>query len=622
MSALHTSNPRWLGWAIALFLAAPAARAASGDQALAPGAVSKSPRDGLAYVLVPPGTFEMGCVPGDDCGDDRQDEKPRHAVQLTRGFWLGRTEVTVEAFRKFVAETGRLTTAEMDGWSPFFDGRRLVTQPGLNWRAPGFEQGPQEPVVDVGWYDAEAFCRWAGGRLPTEAEWEYAARAGVGGRKYVWGDDPAPLLAGAKQANVADEATKRVYARWTIVPSYDDGYTYTAPAGTFAANGFGLHDMEGNVAEWCSDWHDERYYASFTPASTDSPGAEPARDPRGPPTGEQRVVRGGSWVDDTSFLRVSRRYFDTPATHNGFIGFRCARDAPPDAPAGPPPRPPRGTRPPAAGAYVQVPPGAFEMGCVAGDRECQDDEKPSRRVELTRGFWVGRTEVTVAAFREFVLATGYRTDAEADGWSRVFDGRSLVKEEGASWLAPGFAQGPEHPVVHVSWYDARAYCAWAGGRLPTEAEFEYASRAGRAAAQYPWGAAPEPVVGGARQANVADDALKRRHANLTVVPGYDDGHAFTAPAGTFPPNGFGLHDVAGNVAEWCLDSYDPKYYSLSIDRDPPGAPFGLQRVIRGGSWLDDASNLRASYRVRDSPGYHDALVGFRCVRDAPPPVAP
>jgi formylglycine-generating enzyme required for sulfatase activity len=257
------------------------------------------------------------------------------------------------------------------------------------------------------------------------------------------------------------------------------------------------------------------------------------------------------------------------------------------------------------------------MGCVAGDRECQDDEKPSRRVELTQGFWAGRTEVTVAAFREFVRATGYRTNAESDGWSRVFDGRTLVKKEGATWQAPGSEQGSDHPVTHVSWYDAWAYCAWAGGRLLNEAEWEYVARGGRAPAKYLWGDTPEPLVGGAKQANVADESLKRRHPNARIVSGYDDGYAYTAPAGTFPPNGFGLHDTAGNVAEWCLDSYDPKYYALSINRNPPGPPFGLERMIRGGSWLDDLSNLRASYRVRDAPMYHDSLVGFRCARDAP-----
>jgi formylglycine-generating enzyme len=588
----------------------------------APGPVATSPQDGLAYVLVPPGVFEMGCVPGDDCGDERRDEKPRHAVRITRGFWMGRTEVTVEAFSRFVAETGRRTTAEMDGWSPFFDGKRLVTQPGLSFRNPGFAQEPAHPVVDVSWYDAEAFCGWAGGRLPTEAEWEHAARAGVPGRRYVWGDEPAPTVGGVKQANVADEATKRAYPRWTIVSWYDDGHTHTAPGGSFAANEFGLHDMEGNAAEWCADWHDDRYYASLSGPDPRSAAAEPAPDPRGPSVGDQRVVRGGSWVDDTSFLRVSRRYFDSPATHNAFIGFRCVRDTPPGTKPPAAPTPPRAVRPPVGTAYAFVPPGAFEMGCAAADRECLDDEKPSRSVELTRGFWASRTEVTVAAFRDFVAATSHRTGAESDGWSRVFDGRRLVRKEGASWLAPGFEQGTDHPVVHVSWYDAWSYCAWAGGRLLTEAEFEYVARGRRPAAKYPWGAEPRPAVEGEKQANVADEALKRRHPSLSVVAGYDDGHAYTAPAGTFPPNGAGLHDMAGNVAEWCLDSYDAKYYTLSFDRDPPGPPFGLQRMIRGGSWLDDAPNLRASYRVRDAPAYHDALVGFRCARDAQPPAAP
>ncbi|MBN2371981.1 MAG: formylglycine-generating enzyme family protein [Vicinamibacteria bacterium] len=104
--------------------------------------------------------------------------------------------------------------------------------------------------------------------------------------------------------------------------------------------------------------------------------------------------------------------------------------------------------------HVYVPPGTFTMGCVAGDGECQEDEKPSRRVKLTEGFWIGRTEVTVDAFRKFVAAKGYRTTAESDGWSRFFDGRRLEKKEGVNWMTPGFDQGPKHPVVHMSWYDA------------------------------------------------------------------------------------------------------------------------------------------------------------------------
>jgi sulfatase modifying factor 1 len=598
--------------AVLLGLVGATVPARAGDVA---GSVASSARDGLGYVLLPPGEFQLGCVPGDDCeAEDRRDESPRHRVRLTRGVWMGRTEVTVEAFGRFVEATGRRTTAELDGWSVFFDGRKPVRRSGIDWRSPGFEQGPRHPAVVVSWYDAQAYCSWAGGRLPTEAEWEYAARGGQDGRKFVWGDEPTPRVDGLAQANVADESAGRAYPGWKTVPGYDDGFVHTAPVASFAANGYGLFDMEGNAAEWCADWYDERAYA------------QEGADPKGPGTGEARVVRGGSWVDEPSFLRTSRRYFDPPATHKGFIGFRCVLDA------APPKRPDRaepadkarsraGERPARSeerDAYVSIAPGSFQMGCVAGDASCLKDEKPARRVELTRGFRLGRTEVTVEAFRAFVAATGYTTTAESDGWSLAFDGRSLVKKPGVSWRSPGFEQGPRHPVVHVSWYDASSYCAWRGGRLPSEAEWEYAARGGLTPARYLWGEAPAPLSAGARQANVADETLKRAHPGQRVIAGYDDGFAYTAPVGSFAANPFGLFDAAGNAAEWCADSYDESYYAAGIDRDPAGPPFGLARMIRGGSWLDDASNLRASYRVRDAPGYHDALVGFRCASDVPP----
>jgi formylglycine-generating enzyme required for sulfatase activity len=301
---------------------------------------------------------------------------------------------------------------------------------------------------------------------------------------------------------------------------------------------------------------------------------------------------------------------------------QSARGAPPGVSAAPAGAPPRlgqvRSNPKDALDYVYVPPGAFDMGCVAADTGCQEDEKPSHREELTQGFWMGRTEVTVEAFARFASQTGYRTTAESDGWSRAFDGRNLVQREGLTWRVPGFEQTPKHPAVHVSWYDAWTYCGWVGGRLPLEAEWEYAARGGRVGTKHLWGDAPAPLADGAPLASVADASLKRVHPNLKVISGYDDGYAFTAPAGTFPPNGFGLQDMTGNVAEWCQDWHDDKFYATSPAQDPKGSLAGTRRVLRGGSWLDDASNLRASYRVRDLPTYHDSLVGFRCVQDAAP----
>ena len=262
-----------------------------------PRGTRRNDKDGLDYVFVPAGTFQMGCVPQDSACEG--DEKPRHSVTLSSGFWIGKTEATVGAYKRYASASGREMPPEPS--KDFFDSKGWSQQ--------------DHPIVHVSWDEAKAFCEWSGGRLPTEAEWEYAARAG-GESIYVWGDTEMPVKDGVKQANVADETTKK-HPGWTIFKGYDDGYAETAPVGSFAANKFGLHDMTGNAWEWCADWYGADFYAA-------SPGTT---DPKGPTSGRYRMVRGGSWSNDPPFARVSTRRGDGDRLI--YIGLRCVRDVAP-----------------------------------------------------------------------------------------------------------------------------------------------------------------------------------------------------------------------------------------------------------------------------------------------------
>jgi formylglycine-generating enzyme required for sulfatase activity len=261
----------------------------------APGGTQRNDTDGLEYVFVPAGTFQMGCVPQDSRCED--DEKPRHPVTLSRGFWIGKTEVTVGAYRRYANARGREMPPE-PSFEEFFSNKGWAKQ--------------DHPIVNVSWDEAKAFCEWSGGRLPTEAEWEYAAR---GGREsiYPWGDTELPVKDGVKQANVADKNTEK-YPGWTRFTGYDDGHVETAPVGSFAANNLGLHDMTGNVWEWSADWHQNGFSA-----------ASPQTDPKGPGSGRYKVARGGSWSNDPLLARLSKRagYSDRLV----YIGLRCVRDA-------------------------------------------------------------------------------------------------------------------------------------------------------------------------------------------------------------------------------------------------------------------------------------------------------
>lgn len=253
--------------------------------------------------------------------------------------------------------------------------------------------------------------------------------------------------------------------------------------------------------------------------------------------------------------------------------------------------------------------GSFVMGTDHGLAA----EAPAHTV-VVGAFWIDTREVTVAEFARFVRATGYRTDAERFGWSGVFDrsNRAWRRVDGASWRRPDAAPGaprPDEPVTQVSWNDAAAYLRWAGKRLPTEAEFEYAARGGRHT-EYPWGDERDPS--GRFAANYWQGVFPERDKG-------GDGFAGRAPAGSFPPNGYGLLDMVGNVWEWCGDWFDPEAYKRPPARDPRGPASGTERVIRGGSWLC-AENYCRGYRVaaRNKTPPDTALnnLGFRGVRDA------
>jgi formylglycine-generating enzyme len=279
---------------------------------------------------VPAGTFAMGDAFGE--GYEADGETPVHDVRLD-AYRMDSTTVTNAQFAAFVKDTGHVSGAEQFGVSAVFhllftgSRRDVVNQVGgspwwlavrgASWRhpeGPGSDVGARQnhPVVHVDWYDAQAYAAWAGKRLPTEAEWEYAARGGLAGRRFAWGDDLTPR--GRGMCNIWQ-------GTFPTDNTGDDGHLGTAPAKSYSPNGYGLSCMAGNVWEWCADWFSTGWHRSAS-----------HEDPTGPPAGERRVQRGGSYLCHQSYCnryRVAARMSQTPDSTAGNVGFRCARTTPP-----------------------------------------------------------------------------------------------------------------------------------------------------------------------------------------------------------------------------------------------------------------------------------------------------
>jgi sulfatase modifying factor 1 len=231
-------------------------------------------------VYIPGGSFKMG-------SNLKKDEQPIHKVFVS-SFYMDKYEVTVAEYREFCRATRSM----------------MPTQPYWN--------DDTHPVVKVSWLDANRYAKWKGKRLPTEAEWEYAARSGSRGYLYAWGNIKPFRKRGG---NIADESLRSEKRFWKIWKSYFDGFVFTSPIGAFYSNIYGLYDMTGNVWEWCADWYDAAYYKN-----------SPQRDPKGPEKGTHRVLRGGSWNFGPREVVTTKRLRYRHDVTLDYIGFRCVRN--------------------------------------------------------------------------------------------------------------------------------------------------------------------------------------------------------------------------------------------------------------------------------------------------------
>jgi len=539
------------------------------------GSTQVSPKDNMVMVFVPAGEFEMGGEYNDNSS------LPVHTVYLD-SFWIDQTEVTNEMFAKFVESTSYVTDAEKAGSSNDF---RTTEQTiiwekvkGLAWDHPQGKNsnvaGIQDhPVVHVSWNDANAYCSWAGRRLPTEAEWEKAASWSHLVRekyRYPWGNrfDETRL-------NFCDMNCSYDYATKNL----DDGYAETSPVGSFpgGASPYGALDMSGNVLEWVADWYGAEYYRN-----------SPASNPLGPDSGQAHVVRGGAWATNDYYVSSPRRWGEWgPSFQHRALGFRCALGT-------------SSNTTPSSGEIIDpkgvvmrfVPAGEFTMGSDEASSPDDMHEQPAHQVYLD-AFYIDKYEVTNRLYKACVDVGACQPPLDFSSSTR------------SSYY--NNSQFDNFPVIYMGWNMAKTYCEWRGAQLPTEAQWEQAAR-GTDARTYPWG-----------------EGINCNKANYWGKKGACVGD--TTEVGSYESNvsPYGVYDMAGNVMEWVADWYSRTYYRDSPTSNPlgPDSGSGEERVFRGGSWMSSDYHVRTASRhwpwnsFGHVPHYgHD--LGFRCAHGTSP----
>ena len=471
---------------------------------------------GMKFVWIPPGNFVMGS-PKEEKG--RGSDEIQHKVTLTKGFYMGVYTVTQEQWK------------EVMGNNP----SRFVEK--------------NLPVDSVSWFGCQEFIKKLREkdkrlyRLPTEAEWEYACRAGT----------TTPFHFGEK-----------ISVEIANVGRYRDR---TTPVGSFPANAWGLYDMHANVQQWCQDW-----YGDYP--------QEDVADPQGPNKGKERVLRGGSWANRGDGCRSACRYDGLlpGVLRADYCGFRlCFFEEPtikvPDANDSQPKNdPPKNFTNSLGMKFMWIPAGSFVMGSPK-EEEGRGERETEHKVKLSKGFYMGVHLVT------------------QEQWEALM-GNNPSKFKGEKNL----------PVEEVSWDDCQQFIKKLREkdkklyRLPSESEWEYSCRAGT----------KTPFHFG--------ETITTDQANYNGDFTYGEGkkgkfREKTTQVGSFPANAWGLHDMHGNVFQWCEDWYAD--YPQKDVIDPQGPEKGQSRVLRGGSWLDYPGCCRSAFRSWVDPGYRHGSVGFR-----------